>query len=97
MNTVHPEANILMAIPVRVTWDFKTSATYDIKIAISTPVTTAPKNPTQALPEAALKMTPNNAANNIIPSKPILITPALDVISAPIDANMMGVEIRSMG
>src|SRR5690554_2399416 len=58
------------------------------------PDKTATSKPIHAFPEKALPTTPIKAANNMVPSTEILITPARLEISTAIVANKIGVDNR---
>ena len=95
-NTVQPLPKAFTAKPVSVISDRSTSITYAISAEINTPTRIAASKPTAALCVHALVTTPARAENSMMPSRPMLTTPAREVIIAPNAASKMGVVTRKI-
>ncbi len=93
---VPPFPSIFTAIPARMISVLSFRAKKPIIRAVRTPSRMANRRPSQALWSFAEKITPVRAQIIIIPSRPILVTPARSAITAASAAKRMGVVIRKM-
>ncbi len=95
-NTVPPLPSMLTAIPARMISVFSFRAKKPIIRAVSIPSRMAQSRPIQALWVQAEKMTPVRAEIIMIPSRPMLVTPARSATTAARAAKRMGVVMRKM-
>ena len=95
-NTVPPLPSMLTAIPARMMSVFSFRAKKPIIRAVSIPSRMAQSRPIQALWVQAEKMTPVRAEIIMIPSRPMLVTPARSATTAARAAKRMGVVMRKM-
>src|SRR5260221_6697662 len=91
---VPADPRILSATPPRIRSPFRCRWKKASSSDIPTPANSAAAKPTHTLGVVALTITPVKAADSIVPSSPMLITPALSLMSAPSEGSRMGVVTR---
>ena len=88
-------ATRFIATPVSTMSAFICREKYAMMSAMNIPVTRPHSMPTKRLPLYALPSTPVSAEKSMMPSKPMLMTPARSATRLPSAANRTGVVSRS--
>jgi len=95
MYAVKPMARMLMATPLTIWFPTNLTTRTAWSRPSRPPTSTAARTPSQGFPVKKLTATPEKAPVSIMPSRPMLTTPALSEKIPPREVSAMGVAIRS--